>query len=141
MIKWYKNLNDTAKMFFILCLIASFGALVFIPFCATSLLSWDWEFGFLLGSAIEAVSLWFLVLSTEKMSKQTSKIVDTVIVVLLYFARFLLYLGGLLLAALLTYVAQIYVFNLFAVFIAYMPIQIVVLVIQGKKKGEACKKE
>ncbi len=142
MAKWFFKLTENARMYFVLGCIVLFGALVFLPFCLTNLLSWDWEFGFLLGSAIEALSLAFLILSSQLLTKTDSKVKDTILVVVLYTVRFLLYLGGLLLAALLTYVAKVYLFNIFAVFIGYMPMQIVVLFIQGKKKeGVECKKD
>lgn len=131
------NLSENYKMFILLAIFAFAGALIFIPFCATGLLQWGWEFGFLFGSAIEAISLLLLILSTNLLTKASSSMKATLLSVLFFMLRFVLYAGGLVLAAFFQYKWNMeYVFNLFGVFIAYLPMQIVVIIVMLRNKDK-----
>lgn len=96
---------------------------------------WDWIVGVAIGSVIEIICVALLYLGSDLSLKDKGYAFFA-----LFFAlRMLLYAGGIIVSALLTYHFKIKAINVFGVLIGYAPMQIVVIIASLKERFDLTK--
>lgn len=128
MSKKFKNYSEVSKMVvvativgIILCLFSIIGVCFGQP---------GWLIGVAIGSVIEVLNIFFL----YKGSDMALQIGKTPLFLIFYFARMILFAGGIIFAVVMQYVCHIAAFtnSFWGVLIGYTPMQIIVIVIMAK---------
>ena len=138
--KCWNKLSELKKMLFLAFLIG----FVFILASIVGALfgQWGWMIGVTLGTAIEMLNLFFLYKGSE-LALKSSK---AGLFLLMYFARMILYAGGILILVLLQFTWKISIFDnsFWGYLIGITPMQLIVIIVMartGKSPMDIAKKE
>lgn len=138
--KCWNKLSDLKKMLFLACLIG----FVFILASIVGVIfgQWGWMIGVTLGTVIEMLNLFFLYKGSE-LALKSSK---AGLFLLMYFARMILYAGGILILVLLQFTWKISIFDnsFWGYLIGITPMQLIVIIVMartGKSPMDIAKKE
>lgn len=138
--KCWNKLSDLKKMLVLACLIG----FVFIIASIAGVVfgQWGWMIGVTLGTAIEMLNLFFLYKGSE-LALKSSK---AGLFLLMYFARMILYAGGILVLVLLQFTWKISIFDnsFWGYLIGITPMQLIVIIVMartGKSPMDIAKKE
>ncbi len=125
---WLSKLSQLSKMVLLASLVGVVLTLLSTIFIIFDM--WDWTVGVLIGSAIEVICIVTLYAGVDYFTKEQ----NYTYFALFYLIRIILFAGGIVLAACLTYVAHIKAINVFGVLIGYTPMQFVVIMVAIKEK-------
>lgn len=138
--KCWNKLSDLKKMLVLACLIG----FVFILASIVGAIfgQWGWMIGVTLGTVIEMLNLFFLYKGSE-LALKSSK---AGLFLLMYFARMILYAGGILILVLLQFTWKISIFDnsFWGYLIGITPMQLIVIIVMartGKSPMDIAKKE
>lgn len=122
---YYLSLSENKRIIFWTILSSLILIVLLIPLCFVG--HYDIVLGYILGVTISIVNFLVIIKQSEIVVIERSKF----IYILFYLLRYFFYLFGLLIALLLLKF-NIRVLNVFAVFVGYLPIKIIIVILERR---------
>lgn len=143
MANWYSKLTREKKD---LVLLSALEVIVFLCLCPLALIGYgSWTLGWLVGGAATVLNYWLMIVSSSVILNPDNgtKMSSTFLGLATAAIRYLVMAGLLIVGAICTYKSEWFggfsAFNVYAIFLAYVPLPILLLIthlISTKKEGK-----